>query len=349
MKHSDIRRNLSAYLDGSVTSEERKMIGEHLESCRECRVALEELRKTAAYIRDLEEVEPPAWLARKIVEKAREEAEMKKGVFKRLFFPFPVKLSIEAAALVLVTVTGYLVFRVAQPEMELVGTTAREESGKAAPSAVGPSAPHAAAPVEKQVKEERAAGKTEGKAASPKPLERKREPLLREKELPASVPEVEFAPAPEAKSVSPGYEASDMIRKKESSPAPAAQAERSIGASGMADEVKTEMGSGNFVQRKAKAPMVKKVEPNVSFVLRSGKSASLGSDIERLVTRLGGRIVKRERSGENLSINILIDEGKLNILREKLGSFGEVTSRGLNSVSGGGTGETAVSIEIEPE
>jgi hypothetical protein len=349
MKHSDIRRNLSAYLDGAVTSEERTTIGEHLESCRECRIALEELRKTAAYIRDLEEVEPPAWLAGKIVEKAREEAEMKKGIFKRLFVPFPVKLSIEAAALVLVTVTGYLVFRAAQPEMELVGTPAREESGKAAPSAVVPSAPQTAAPVEKRVKEERAAGKKEEKAVSPKPPERKREPVSREKELPASVPEVEFAPAPEAKSASPGFEASDMIRKKESSSAPSAQAVRSVGASGMADEAKTETESGKFVQRKAKTPMVKKVETNVSFVLRSGKSASLGSDIERLVARLGGRIVKRERSGESLSINILIDEGKLNILREKLGSFGEVTSRGLNSVSGGGKGDTAVSIEIEPE
>ncbi len=351
MKHSDIRRNLSAFMDGSVTSEERAIISEHLESCKECRVALEELKKTAACIRELEEVEPPAWLARKIMEKAREEAEMKRGIFRRLFCPFPVKLSIEAVVLVLVTVTGYLVFRVAQTDMDLVGPAERKEPGKSAPMAVKPSA-SVVPSVKKQAGKEMAGSKVEEKAVSPlspKPLERNQEPVPSEKAAPAPVPEVRFAPAPRAKSVSPGFDASDMMRKKESASVHSAQAERSMRASGMTEEGDTETKSGAFAKRKAEMPAVGKVQPSVSLVLRSGKAASLAGDVERLVGRLGGRIVKRERNGEYLSIDILIDEGKLYSLKEKLSSYGEVTGRGMNYGTGEGKGEMAVTIEIEPE
>ncbi len=351
MKHSDIRRNLSAYMDGAVTLEEKTIISEHLESCPECRVALEELKQTAASIRELEEVEPPPWLAPKIMEKAREEAEMKRGVFRRLFSSFPVKLSLEAAALVLVTVTGYLVFRVAQPEMDLVGTMEKKESAKTAPSVTRPSVP-VAPPVDKRAKEGIAGSKNEEKAVSPvspKPLEQNREPVLTEKEAPAPVPEVGFAPAPAGKSVSPGFEMQDMIRGKETPSAPSAQAERSMDASGMAYEEQEERKRSEFAKRKAEMSMAKKVGPGVSFVVKSGEIASTAENIERFVTRLGGRVVKQEWSGEHLIVSILIDAGKLNLLREKLRSYGEVTGSGMNYGTGGGKGETAISIEVEPE
>ncbi len=348
MKHTDIRRNLSAYLDDSVAPEERTIIEDHLESCRECRVALEELKKTAGYVRDLEEVEPPAWLAGKIIARAREEAERKKSIFNRLFFPLHVKLSIEVAALVLVTFTGYLVFRVSQPEMDLVGAPEKQESRNAAPSTAVPSAPPVAAPAKKQGKEERVGGKHGENVLSRKPSEPKPEPVLKEKELPPSPPETGFAPAPGAKAIPQEFEPSDMIRKRESSSASALQAERSMRASGMSEQGKTEPENNLFAKRKA-IPQQEKDEAHVSFVLRSADKASLGSDIEHLVARLGGRVVKREWSDERRAITILIDGRKLDLLRQKLGSFGEVTSKGMGSGYVNRSGDTAVFLEVQAE
>lgn len=351
MKHSDIRQNLSAYMDGSLTPDEKAIIDEHLESCPECRVALEELKKTAACIRELEEVEPPAWLAPKIMEKAREEAETKRGIFSRLFSPFPVRLSLEAAALVLVTVTGYLVFRVAQPEMDLVGTPERKETGKAAPMAEKPPVP-AAPSAKKQAKKEMAEGKPQEKAGSavpPKPLARNQEPVPGEKEAPAPAPESGFAPAPGTKSAPQVFDFPDMARRKEAESASSMQAERSMRASGMSDEAKEEAQGGNIALHKAKKAPKRTVEPGVSFILRTDKGPSVAGDIESLVVRLGGRVVKRGMSGENQLISIQIEERKLDTLREKLRSFGQVTGRGMNYETDDRMEETAVSIEIEQE
>ncbi len=354
MKHSDIRQNLSAYMDGSVTPEEKAIIDEHLESCPECRVALEELKKTAACIRELEEVEPPAWLAPKIMEKAREEAETKRGIFSRLFSPFPVKLSLEAAALVLVTVTGYLVFRVAQPEMDIVGTAEKKETGKAAPMAEKPPAP-AAPSLKKQARKEMAAGKREEKAVSPvppAPSALNQAPAPGEKEAPAPAPETGFAPAPSAKSAPRVFDFPDMAGRKEPESASSMQAERSMRASGMADEAKEEAQGGSIVlhtAKKAKKATKGNVETGISFVLRTDKGPSVAGDLESLVVRLGGRVVKRGMSGENPIISILIEERKLDTLRKKLRSFGEVTGSGMNYEADDRTGDTAVTIEIEQE
>ena len=346
MKHTDIRRNLSAYLDDSVAPEERTIIEEHLESCRECRGFLEELKNTAEYVRDLEEVEPPTWLAGKIMARVRDEAARKESIIKRLFSPLHVKLSIEAAALVLVTVTGYLVFRVSQPEMGLDGTAMKEESRRAAPSTAAPSAPPAAASAEKRGKDERPGVKEDRNVLPLKPPERKTEPRPGGKELPPVAPETGPAPAPGTGAVPRGLEPLDMIRKKDSSSA--LQAEKSMGARGMFEEGRSGAEEDRLAKRKA-MPLQENTEAIVSFVLRSADSASLADDIENLVARLGGRVVKREWSDRRRAVSALIDGRKLNLLREKLGSFGAVAVRGNIAGDMHGTGDVSVLIEVEGE
>lgn len=139
MDHATAKKNLSAYLDGAVTPEEKVLLEEHLEACPECRAELRDLAETVSRLRSLGEVEPPPWLAVKVMARVRQEAGLEKGLFLRLFAPFGWKLCL-AAALVFLTVTGYLIYRSAFPGAGSVvpaGRQSREEgAGRAPPEAV---------------------------------------------------------------------------------------------------------------------------------------------------------------------------------------------------------------------
>jgi Predicted integral membrane protein (DUF2275)/Putative zinc-finger len=115
MEHNDIRHKLSEYIDGSVTGKEQTAIETHLKTCRQCSNALQELRKTIEHVRTVEEINPPAWMTQKIMTKVRAEAEEKKSIFQRFFYPLTVKLPIQAIAVLFVAVTGFYIYQAIQP------------------------------------------------------------------------------------------------------------------------------------------------------------------------------------------------------------------------------------------
>jgi len=115
MDHNDIRHKLSEYIDAAVSPQERTAIEEHLKTCTVCSDALAELRKTIEQVKQIEEVEAPAWMTRKIMANVRAEAEEKKGLFRRLFYPLAVKLPIQAVGVLFLTVTAYYIFTSQQP------------------------------------------------------------------------------------------------------------------------------------------------------------------------------------------------------------------------------------------
>ena len=118
IKCAHCKEQLSAYLDGIMTAEEKKLIEEHLSMCEHCKAALSELIKTQETLRNLEEVEPPPWFTQKIMNRVREEAESKKGLFQRLFYPLHIKIPIEALATCLVVVLALFVYKNTEPEIK---------------------------------------------------------------------------------------------------------------------------------------------------------------------------------------------------------------------------------------
>jgi hypothetical protein len=115
-----IRAKLSAFLEGAVSPEERRLIGEHLPACHACSDALEDLKKTEVLLRGLEEVEPPAWFKQKVMARIRAEQEAKKSILQKLFYPLHVKIPIEAFATVLIAVVAIYIFKAVQPEMKRI-------------------------------------------------------------------------------------------------------------------------------------------------------------------------------------------------------------------------------------
>lgn len=123
MECSNIQEKLSIYIEDIISSEEKVLIDEHLKSCQRCNSYLTDLRKTIEYVKNLEEIEPPSWLTQKVMMRVISEAEPKKGILQRLFYPLHIKLPLEVAATITIAIATIYVLKTIQPEMKLVTPT----------------------------------------------------------------------------------------------------------------------------------------------------------------------------------------------------------------------------------
>jgi hypothetical protein len=98
-------------MEDLLSSKEKMQVDEHLKACEKCNLVLKDLQKTVAHTRGLEEVEPPPWLSQKVMARVREEAMHKRGILRKLFYPFHIKIPIEVFATIAIIVTAFYVFR----------------------------------------------------------------------------------------------------------------------------------------------------------------------------------------------------------------------------------------------
>ena len=126
MKCTDSRDQLSAYIDEQLTPEEKNLLDDHLKTCTMCRHALEELRKSIALTKGLEELEPPPWLSEKVMTGIRQGTKEKGGIIKKLFFPLHIKLPIEVFATLAIIVTAFYIFKTIGPEVQVTMSPSEE-------------------------------------------------------------------------------------------------------------------------------------------------------------------------------------------------------------------------------
>lgn len=122
MTCKDIEERLAAYQEKTLPPEEKSLVEEHLIICAKCSSALAVLEKTLVLIKDLPEVEPPPWFTQKIMAQIREASEKKHSLLKRLFYPFHIKIPIEALATLCVVALGLYVYKTSGPEIKTYQT-----------------------------------------------------------------------------------------------------------------------------------------------------------------------------------------------------------------------------------
>lgn len=118
MSTEHVKERLSEYIDGLLPDEEKRRIEEHLASCSECAGALGELKKTVSLLRDLDEVEPPAWFTQKVMTRVKEEAGSREGFLRRILGPIHSFIPLEALGAVAIAITVIVVFRSFIPVMK---------------------------------------------------------------------------------------------------------------------------------------------------------------------------------------------------------------------------------------
>jgi len=191
----DARELFSARVDAALSAAERSDLDAHLGGCAECRRELERFQSTVALLHRVEPARAPAGFVDRVLAAAR-PAPWYRRLLRAVFLPWPVKLPLEAAALVLVGVTVALLFRGA-PELQ---QAARLETG---PPAVS-EAPH---PV------------SEPKAAAPEPRPAVPAPQPAAPRFAAPAPSDAPAPAREKRAVPAEPEvASRLLAKPEPVP-----------------------------------------------------------------------------------------------------------------------------------
>jgi hypothetical protein len=128
MECPKIEEKLGLYGEGTLSPEEMTIVREHLASCPECTRDLAELQKTLRLLKDLDPVEPPPWLAQKIMAMVREEEKSREGLMAWLFRPLRLKVPLQAFALVMVVGIAVLLYRVNAPEYEFIKSAPLQQS-----------------------------------------------------------------------------------------------------------------------------------------------------------------------------------------------------------------------------
>ena len=135
----DARDQFSALTDGALAPGERAALDAHLATCADCRRELQRFRDTVALVRAVAPARAPAGFVDRVLEAARPRPWYAR-LFRGLFLPWPVKLPMEAAAIVLVGIGVVLVYR-ATPDVQRavyldpVAPSARRQSEGVSPPA----------------------------------------------------------------------------------------------------------------------------------------------------------------------------------------------------------------------
>jgi hypothetical protein len=342
MKCRDIEKKFSAYLEGIVSSEEKEGLENHLSSCQSCRKALEELKKTVALVKGLEQVDPPPWFTQKTMSRVRAEQESRKSILQRLFYPLHIKVPLEAFATVLIAVTAVYLFKANEPEMKRIHIpTVAEQSASKDEATKQPAEPKGDTTI---------AGSRVALEGVPQP--QKQESAPRDKNQQPPAPSVSETPSP------PLLEMKKEVPEKPSGSSEITtqhtQAYRESPAPAGSDTLTKAPGRGEKVDRRTSSTRVqvgtlneKRVEVlDVSLHVRDAKAVK--EDVENLLGQLGAQNIKRESLQGTEILRAELQVEKTQELLEKLKLLGEVKEKGFLAELPKGTIETRIKIMSLP-
>jgi hypothetical protein len=351
MECQEIRKNLSAYLEGMVAPEDQELIDQHLASCRACSTALYELNRTGEVLKNLKEVEPPPWMKQKIMARVREEAEPKKGFIQKLFYPLHIKVPLEAFATVLIAVVAVYVFKTVEPQMKDLQVPSVREPVIARQEAPYPAKAPAAetqAPQEKAVPQQTPA-ETKGKDLAVAQKETEKRARVDEE---AGAQKLKEAAKKEA-TLPLSAEAPKIGESRTAERAPSSPA-----AAGVAPTREDKMASAEGAVRERKelkkaqpmAPsmrMAAKAKPEgISIVVQAKDIRHAGEEAISLLNQLGALRIDRASQESNEVITAEVKAEKMKELVEKLRLLGEVQEKDASLASL--EKDATIRIEIVP-
>jgi hypothetical protein len=309
MECRGVREKLSGYLEGTATGEEKRLIKEHLDSCASCQEALQDLEKTRDLLRNLEKVEPPPWMTQKIMDRVRQEADRRRGIFHRFFYPLHIKIPVEALAMVFIAVIAVYVYRAVEPELK-----------QAASPLPGP--PPATG---------KRLSRTDEKQFSPKLAEES--PAAKKKQKPAEG-------YPEEKKTAP------MADRQELSPSPqtAQEIAREKGTMGLlATGREAQEPQKRPAAARMERPAGKKTGP---FAIRLSvrKNEAARKEIGEILRQLAAGEIKDSAGEKNKAVTAEVKGEKLHLFLQKLGEIGEIKEKDLPAMVP--EGNIAIRIEI---
>jgi hypothetical protein len=134
----DIRELFSARVDDALSADERARLDAHLATCAECAGEWLRFERTVGLLRATEPARAPAGFVDRVL--AARPRPWYRRLARELLVPWPVKVPLEAAAIVLVAGLAVMVFQ-RSPELQQAARPAAPPSGVAAPALDVPAPP----------------------------------------------------------------------------------------------------------------------------------------------------------------------------------------------------------------
>ena len=110
MTCEDVRDRFSAHADQALPPAEGTAVETHLETCGECRRDWQRFRATVSLLRAVEPARAPVGFVDRVLTAAG-PAPWYRRALRGLFVPWPVKLPVQAAAIVIYTLSLHTLFR----------------------------------------------------------------------------------------------------------------------------------------------------------------------------------------------------------------------------------------------
>ncbi len=268
MECEKVRDRFSSLWEKELTPSEEKGIKDHLSSCQECQREFEQFEKTMRWLRSVEEVEVPDEFVSglyKKMEERKKAASAERSRKRWLSFPLPLKLPVQAVAMVAVVfLVLYLAKMMPKPPAPL-SSERRPESVLA----------------QKEVERERGTSKIVPEPPRLKDVDRAETAATRKQSLEAYAPEVKGeakrAEEPAPKTEVMGYRMLDSgkaARARAPSPEPEKFEEELL----------------------AKKKSVTAVRPSQEIVLKTSDRDKTISQLRELVKQFKGEIVTTEEN-----------------------------------------------------
>jgi len=264
-----IRDRFSSLWEKELTPFEEKMVKEHLASCPECQSEFEQFEKTMRWLHSVGEVEVPDGFLPGVYKKMEDRKRIRmaeKSGKKWLNFPLPLKLPVQAVAMVaIVFLVLYLTKMMPQSP---------------APLSVGKKSEQALA--HKELERGRETLKIPAEASRPKDVEEAKAPLPEEKKIEPTPPQVRVetrraeAPSPKTEVL-----ALKQIESKEAAKAAASSPEPG--------KIEKEL--------RAKKKSVVAAKPPQEIVLKISDREKAISQIQELVKQFGGEMLTTKGYG----------------------------------------------------
>ncbi len=328
MEHNEIRHRLSEYIDGSLPAGKKAAIEEHLKTCTTCSDALRELQKTIEYVKTVEELEPPAWMAQKIMSKVRTAESEQRSFLRKLFFPLSVKIPIQVVAVLFLVVGAFYLYRSIQPSLRPAEAPVKEFEAKK-------EVPPAPAQSDEQKRMKGVSKPAERVPQSPgyKALDMKQE--YEKPALPALADKMAPAPAIHSEQPKPPTKAARNFAPQASTPVVAEN--QTAGASAMAGR---ESAAAQELMKSKTAAEIK--SNKILLTLSVQQTSDAAQKAEALLTRMGGTVIKKEVVTNANVLTISLNSAGIQKFVNQLRELGTLKEKDLDATRLSGT----VTIEL---
>ena len=103
MNCKEVKNKLSEYLDNMLSESQTVLIKEHLDTCSQCKMEYDELKRIIGHMQDMESLDTPKFFI-KNVHARLDKSSFKQKLIGRIFLPLKIKLPLELAAMALITI-----------------------------------------------------------------------------------------------------------------------------------------------------------------------------------------------------------------------------------------------------